>query len=377
MLGKTNITVLSEGVTAEEIEQMQSGIQSDFIKCVSGGGYLAAVTEDGNIVFSSDGDVWNVLKLEYEECRLHDIEWDGKRFLLAGGCKDAGLVPDETIGFIAATTDFKTLVRMGNLQDEDSKYYNEYYAVFSKNGQYAVAARCRNYVYILRTDFTQEGTSASNLLNQYSTPARGCISAKNTDGMILHFRTGTNTVNQSEKYISVLVREKGQRDITSSTTAREANVIECKDALYVMALAADKNYELIKIVVPETGETAIVCTGQKFAFSSGVYFNSWQLFINAHEMLVLRKGESLADKTLEDLIEISPEAAMRCITKAFGQLYIFGNQGLILRSNEELDNEGAVAVQTLSAKRALAEAKAYADAGYKELETRIAALEAR
>ena len=72
-----------------------------------------------------------------------------------------------------------------------------------------------------------------------------------------------------------------------------------------------------------------------------------------------------------------PESTLRCVTKAFGQLYLFGNQGLVLRSSVEAGNEGPVTVQALSAKRALAEAKAYADGKYTELETRIAELEKR
>ena len=109
----------------------------------------------------------------------------------------------------------------------------------------------------------------------------------------------------------------------------------------------------------------------------GVYFNGCELFINNHEMLVVRKGESIADKTVDDLIEIAPEMILNCITKAFGQLYIFGNQGVILRSSVEINNENAIAVQTLSAKKALADAKAYADSRYAELEARIAELEGK
>lgn len=82
------------------------------------------------------------------------------------------------------------------------------------------------------------------------------------------------------------------------------------------------------------------------------------------------------DKTLDDLVEIAPELTMNCITKAFGQLYIFGNRGAILKSSVETNNEDTVTVQTLSAKKALADAKIYVDERYAELEARIAALEA-
>ena len=118
-----------------------------------------------------------------------------------------------------------------------------------------------------------------------------------------------------------------------------------------------------------------VCMGQNFAFKNGVYFNGCQIFINNHEMMVVRKDENIADKTLEDLIEIAPETTMNCIMRAFGRLYIFGNQGAILKSSAETNNEEAVAVQTLSAKKALADAKRYTDGQFAVLEARIAALE--
>lgn len=79
---------------------------------------------------------------------------------------------------------------------------------------------------------------------------------------------------------------------------------------------------------------------------------------------------------MDDLIEIAPELTMNCITKAFGQLYIFGNQGAVLKSSVETNNESSIMVQALSAKKALAEAKKYTDEQFAVLEARIAALEA-
>ena len=61
------------------------------------------------------------------------------------------------------------------------------------------------------------------------------------------------------------------------------------------------------------------------------------------------------------MIEIVPENTMNIIIKAFNQLYIFGNRGLILKSSMETNNNEAITVQTLSAKKALAQAKAYTD----------------
>ena len=61
-----------------------------------------------------------------------------------------------------------------------------------------------------------------------------------------------------------------------------------------------------------------------------MYFNNSEVFINHNSMMVVKNGESIGDKSVNDLLDASPEAAMSCITKAFGLIYIFGNRGLIL-----------------------------------------------
>ena len=75
MLGKTNINVLTEGTIVTEIEdyrwiQMQSGIFSDFVKAIYKNGYLVAITADGKVVYTTDGEVWQVSTLEYSDCKL-------------------------------------------------------------------------------------------------------------------------------------------------------------------------------------------------------------------------------------------------------------------------------------------------------------------
>lgn len=152
---------------------------------------------------------------------------------------------------------------------------------------------------------------------------------------------------------------------------KNSKAFECKDELYVMAF--NGTYSLYKIT--NSDECMLLSSEKNFAFVDGVYFNECQIFINSHKMLIVKKGENIAEKTPDNLIEIAPELTMNCITKAFGQLYIFGNQGVILKSSVETNNEEAIAVQTLSAKKALLDAKKYTDEKYAILEARIIALE--
>ena len=114
MLGKTNITALSERAVVTEIEdfrwvQMQSGVYGNFVRTIYKNGYLAAITADGAVVYTKDGEVWHTSTPEFADCKLNDIEWDGSRFLLAGCYTNENAL---TRGLVVATEDFATFVKL-------------------------------------------------------------------------------------------------------------------------------------------------------------------------------------------------------------------------------------------------------------------------
>ena len=179
----------------------------------------------------------------------------------------------------------------------------------------------------------------------------------------------------SKEYGSIYKLEKdGLKPVLENNVSNRLYVFESKDEFYYMGLTESHKYELRKIL--PTLETTLISSNINWMFSDGVYYNGCQLFINNHSMLIVKKGESIGEKTLDDLVEIAPEATMTFIEKAFGQLFIFGNQGLILKSTNEVNNKEAITVQHLSAKQALAQSKIYTNEQVASLEARIAALEA-
>ena len=379
MLGKTNITTLSEGGIVTEIEdfrwiQGQSGIRSDFVKAIFQNGYLAAITADGAIVYSTDGEVWEVVRIDAEGCKLNDIDWDGERFLLVGSRMEVGGTTSGEKGLIMSTADFKSLVKINDLP------YNEYFSIFPQNGKYSMLAQKGDTIYSIFTDLTENGTQEIELEIKEKIIQNGTI-AKSTNGALVCIQSYEHGVGSMAgivvNYIDIAkVNNNSVRNLLSFAGSRNPNIIsvfECKDIPYLMYLQDTDNYKLNKVTGSD--EIMTVCMGQNFAFKDGVYFNGCQIFINNHEMMVIRKEENIADKTLEELIEIAPETTMNCIIRAFGRLYIFGNQGAILKSSAETNNEEAIVVQTLSAKKALADAKRYTDGQFAVLEARIAALE--
>ena len=393
MLGKTNITTLSEGAIVTEVEdfkwiQMQSGVYGNFVKAIYKNDYLVAITADGTIAYTIDGEVWQVSVLEYEDCKLNDIEWDGSRFILVGSHTDTIETFTSTYGLILFTDDFVTYIKADIKNNDDEykdygKYNAEYYAVYIQNGKYFILANRRSSkiyyeLYLYKGDLINAWENSVKMHN-HNVNVGAVTIAKNSSEMLVCVNAENNGTGSYHGYPNYVYKVNGDNIADVKTLAiKFTNIpmvfaIECKDILYYMSTLALDNYEFAK--VSEANETFLMSTEKNYAFKSGVYFNSCELFINNHEILIVKKGESIADKTLDDLIEIAPELTMNCITKAFGQLYIFGNQGAILKSSVETNNESAITVQTISAKKALSDAKQYTDEQYALLEARIAALE--
>lgn len=391
MLGKTNITTLSEGAIVTEVEdyrwiQMQEGITGNFVKAVYNNDYLAAITADGKIAYTTDGAVWNIVTLEYTDCKLNDIEWDGSRFILAGRCTDTFSEITGTFGLIVITNDFVTFtaVNIENAEDiyseSNGKYDIEYHAVYIENGQYLILANrqmgAQSKLYLYKGDLINTWSTRTVVFNN-AYHAESLVTAKNSSEMLVCFN-GYKSSNGTGHYNYVYkINNTGAVSVKllslCETYIPIVYAIGCKDILYYMSKSSADNYVFAK--VSEANEVLSISTGQNYSFKSGAYFNGCQLFINSHEMLVVKKGENITDKTVDDLIEIAPEQTMNYITKAFGQLYIFGNQGMILRSSAEINNEEAVVVQSLSAKKALSDSKKYTDEKYALLEARIIELE--
>lgn len=112
-LGKTNITALSEGAIVTEIEdykwvQMQAGITGNFVKAIYKNDYLAAITADGTVAYTTDGEVWQTFTPEYEGCRFNDIYWDARRYIIVGSYEftDTSSNKKYQRGLILTTSDF-------------------------------------------------------------------------------------------------------------------------------------------------------------------------------------------------------------------------------------------------------------------------------
>ncbi|MDE7339923.1 MAG: hypothetical protein K2N80_05085 [Lachnospiraceae bacterium] len=390
MLGKTNINTLTEGTIVTEIKdykwiQMQSGIFSDFIKAIYKNNYLAAITADGKVVYTTDGEVWQVSVLEYKNCKLHDIDFDGSKFIIVGNYMGTRSYSDETtgesqVGLILVTSDF-TSYEKKEIVDADGTHKQDFLAVCFRNGKYIFWVYDRSWsgsTEIWVSDLSDNSYEQKITPQEMPTILDTCSTAKNSQYMILAGGCGnsnsysyyTNLVKTDAVAVSILSNKTGD---SKNNKTKRINVFECKDILYYISLVKLDNYDFFRIL--SSGEKELISSDINYMFVDGVYFNECQIFINAHEMLVVKKGENVADKTLDDLIEVAPEHTMNCITKAFGQLYIFGNQGVILKSSVETNNEQAIVIQTLSAKKALVEAKKYADERYAALDARIAALE--
>lgn len=313
--------------------QMPSGTYSNFIKAICKNGYPVAITADGTVVYSFDGESWEKSKPGYKDCTFTDIDWDGERFLITGSYVNE---ESNTVGLLLATEDFKEYTKIDIPNSENT--YAAYYAVYPVNGKYTVVAlrkgtgNNKDSVRIYIGDFSggewNERVFGDNILSAiYSVRV-----IKNSTGILVYFNGRiSDPVSYYREYIYGLNEVGDSRKLIENVSNNEYSLFECKDTVYYFSYRESGNYQITKVLDP-TG-TEVVSSGQNFAFVGGVYFNKQEVFINARSMLVVKTGEKMGDKTVDDLIEISPETAMSCITKAFGRIYIFGNRGLILKSS--------------------------------------------
>lgn len=385
MLGKTNITALQEGAIVTDVAdygwiQQQIGINGNFVRTIFNNQYLVGITENGIIAYTADGEVWQTVVPDYVDIRLNDIAWDGNRFLVAGSCRNededtkkdypriplllsiADFAKHEPINIISSLDPFMPIYLINVVSS--TMHLGDILAIYPENNKYVILASMQGLktrLYLIYTDlssFCQMDEKSGALYIAYPFSI-----AKSSYGMI------------AVVYSKIYKPEKdGLKQVLVNDESNHLYVFESKDEFYYMGLTESRKYELRKIL--PTLETTLISSNINWMFSDGVYYNGCQLFINNHSMLIVKKGESIGEKTLDDLVEIAPEATMTFIEKAFGRLFIFGNQGLILKSTNEVNNKEAIAVQHLSAKQALAQSKIYTNEQVASLEARIAALEA-
>ncbi|MBD5632442.1 MAG: hypothetical protein HDP34_04365 [Clostridia bacterium] len=406
MLGKTNITAIKEGTTVTDIEEYSwksikvNGVNSDFVKAVYGNNMLVAITRDGTIVSTADGENWEKTRIEMEgSYELEDIIWTGSQYIMVGNRKE--IVTEKIIQEGDSASVYKyhgikvTSERLLDflVEEDEDNIYSRYYAIVEKDEkQIIISKEYKDYpenagVYAVFKD--SNGTLKKKISKCTVSQDRICghlndhkvvVAKKNSGGAVYiednHFigLTSSTAPNAYNKiwitsdwlsYSSIQVQN-------SSTQERAFSVFECKDSLFYYK---DDYHTLLKIL-NENSQTT-VSQNVAFLFLDAIYFNKCEILVNGHNMLVIRSGENIADKTLEDLIEITYDFEIRFIEKAFSGLYIFGTEGNILVSSDEIKNEEAIAVKTMSATKALHDAKVYADEKYAVLEARIIELEKR
>ena len=365
MLGKTNITALQEGAVVTEIKNyswIQQAVEtnSDFIRVTFINNYLIGITGAGSIVYTRDGEVWSVSKPEYNEVLINDVDWDGSRFIVAGRYSDDS---GEKIPLLLQTTDFKDYEKIDItplLPEDTEALVYEVFCVYPENEKYILTVNIDNKIGALYGDLKNSFEINNSPYSTYSLDADYSISiAKNSAQSILCYCGSSDMIGYSITKDGISATIDKDANYSGLSLIGGLTALECKDILYFVGNNSYANYEVTKFV--DNNNYSSVTTDIYWKFSDGVYFDKCEIFINNHDMLIIGGGEKLGDKTLDDLIEISPEQTMTCIEKAFGKLFIFGKKGLILKSNEGATTNEGLLVQTLSAKQALADANTYTD----------------
>lgn len=427
MLGRTNITTIKGGPIATDIasydwnDAATLNVNSSFKKSFYANNILTAITKSGTILYTKDGENWEEAALEMDvKYNISDGIWDGHRFVFVG----SHFTDQENVcqALIVITKDYQEYVIMRDCTGKnyagrnaqynilDQVYCGRFHAILlNEDSTYTIICSTIAHildstnspvspVFFVRGDVRNLQFTCDILYNiKYGsvTPERALDNihveiAKNTDSFIFYVKAvtaETATAETAGNYYRHIVgiSDNGQnflkledyngKDSTHPVIASNMfKIFECKDSLYYMTLLEEQN-RLVQVKGFSDGKGSVISADEDWKFVDAVYFNKCEIYINAHQMLVVKAGENMADKTEKDLIDISYDFSLINIVKAFENLYIFGTNGNILVSSDEIKNENATAVKTMSAVKALYEAKEYTDKKYTELEERVSKLE--
>lgn len=385
MLGKTNITMVEGGAIVSDVKDYSwdkvrvEGVTGTFVRAIYENDALVAITKDGMVAYTRDGENWSKVRLEIEGTyELTDIIWDGRYYVMVGNCEE---IIDQSFvyhGFIAVT---ENLTDFNIIYESAANRYIRYHAVIEQDGKYTVISEEHGNKY------NQDGhyvKALIGMIENWENCVRYTINmitegkaynrckiivGKNAhSGMI--YEEYKNEFAELKTIELVTMDWKIFNSITNRNQDKILSTFECKGILY--CFTDNSAYNLIKL------DRQLERTQWKVMnvpFTDAVYYDKCEIFLTEFGLVIVRKEEYLQEKTLEDLIEITYDFSMQYIVKAFNRLYILGTGGNILKSNNEVNNEEALAVKTMSASKALYDARLYTDEKYNALEARIAALE--
>lgn len=395
MLGDTNITAISENTLVTEIENyswiaQESGAAGNIIKAIFVNNMLAAVTGAGEVIYTNDGETWKISETNIAESSFADIIWAGERYVIVGS--------EGTKGLLITSADLKEFTKIdlsnnpyvsttsGPTSAHDATkifgitFGNKMYTIFgisdSKSGFHLLSWSGKELDSLV---FESHGNSGNGYQG-----VNGYI-AKNSLGCAIYtksaYRGTSSTAYPNEAHRAYVIYDMGSFNglvskFVEDDHAKLLNVFEVKDELYMQYLKSDFSYQLVKISTNGT-EVFVMNTGNNFGFVDGIYYNNCQVFFNTHDMLVVKKGESIADKTVNDLIEITYDGTITYAVKAFDKIFLFGNSGMVLASSDEEKSNEALAVSTMSARKALYDANKYTDNQLSGLKESLAVLAAR
>ena len=423
MLGRTNITTVKGGTIVTDIDSLvwnnaaTLNINSAFKKAFFGNNTLVAVTKSGSVIYTKDGENWEKAELNMDvEYHISDGIWDGHRFVFVGSHSTD--MENRCNALIVITVDFQSYEIMrdctGSEYEEGGRndnwilskiYCGKMHAIFlNEDATYTIICAAVNAptngtefaVFFAKGSLTNlqftkmimrggaEGNKWSYKRNLENILVE---TAKNTDSFLFYIKAESFYESNLDVYyihklgISsngndfIVLKEYNKNTLTDPLVMSDRfKIFECKDLLYYRSLTED-NQTLVRVKGYSDSKEVIVSSKEDFGFIGAVYFNKCEIFINSHQMLVVKLREQIADKTIENLIDITYDFSLISIIKAYEKLYIFGTNGNIMVSSDEIKNESTIAVKTMSAVKALYDAKVYTDKRCAALEERLEVLE--
>lgn len=348
MTGRTNIIPITEPAITDEIVELSqvewkvhlTDSAEHFQKIIYANHIYMGITASGSIIWTTDsGETWHTKKVG--DYVFTDIFWDGTLFIVCGYSGFTGVIISTADGReVTVKADYSNAPFVGGTYKDGIYYF----------------ISCYN-----KTLHTWTGTVLADIADTGNTINAEPYAIQYVKFMYANGRfllaymysySSTTTYN-------ILFSSNGldftDLVIRNNTTARDTNIwLTCINRIFYVYVA-DELYKSI------TGSTWSKISGLS-NLKGLISFNNQLLLVgDKNKGIIVNQGESIAEKTINDYKVIMDEVVITTAVSAEDKIMIGCQGGVALSSKQKNTNPDTVAVQTMSAKKALADANQYTD----------------
>lgn len=325
----------------------------DFIKVIYGGGRFVAISENGSIAYSTEGQTWTVRKLG--DYTFFDIDYINGTYFIVGGADTKGLIllSTDLINWKAETTEIDPAVIPADIASLQSLQFRgirsngrEYIliatAIYAKSGTsyYAPCVYAGSDIKALKIVFIKAGASTTNGISRIlkGNSRIGLLYQQSSACYILHTSDGSNCEDTRLPSYSPSPRNHAffyegyflqgahyMPSMTSSSYEKYAHMYRSINLKEWEIMGPGVKHDSDKVDLPY--------------FIGAVRIGSCSLYIGEHMGMLLADGEDMLEKTQADCFNISQSVTINSVVRSDKRIVCVGNGGIIFSANVDINDK--------------------------------------